>query len=93
MIRTNATELRELAVDDVDQLIDEVDALRWYLTSGSDREQLKASEAVRKLAYSHPDVARKLEQALQQALTEHRSSDQTTKNIEKAQDLPACQKG
>lgn len=93
MMRTNATKLRELAVDDVDQLIDEVDVLRWYLTSGSDREQLKASEAVRKLAYSHPDVARKLEQALQQALTEHRSSDQMRKNIEKAQEFADLSKG
>lgn len=82
-----------MAVRDVDRLVDEVDALRWYLTSGSEYERLQVSEAVRKLAYSHPDVARKLEPALQQALTEHRSSDQTRENIEKAQEFANLSKG
>lgn len=92
-MRSDAADLRELAVRDVDRLVDEVDALRWYLTSGTDRERRKVSEAVRKLAYSHPDVARKLEPALQQALAEHQSSDKTRKNIEKAQEFADLSKG
>lgn len=85
MARADSAELRELGVHDVDQLVNEVDALRWYLTSGDKDERRDASEAVRKLAYAYPDVAANLEPTLHQVVGEQRATETFRNNIEKAQ--------
>ncbi|WP_075936331.1 zinc ribbon domain-containing protein [Halosegnis longus] len=66
MPRLSANDLRKLGVYDVDALAGEIDALRWYLTSGSTAEQNDVSEAMRKLAYAYPDRANELRSELNQ---------------------------